>query len=677
MNLFGQEEPDEEKDHQMDQIKKRAKKSKTPTLDYFGRDLTDMAIKGLLDPVIGRDKELAQLIEILNKRKKNNAVLVGEAGCGKTTILQKLAIKIANKDIDPIFFNKRVIELSLTSVVSGTKYRGMFEERMEAIVKEASENKDVILFVDELHMMMGAGNASGAMDASNILKPALTRGELKMVGATTFDEYQKFIEKDKALERRFQKIVVTVPSPEETVEILKQIRGKYEIHHRVSYTDEVLEKIVHFSEKYITSRNNPDKSIDLLDEVGSKIRLKNSPKIPEIILELKEQIKKVQVKKIQAKDIQAYEVAAKFKAEETLLDDKLKNEESNMMVKESKSLFFVPILVDDVAQVISIHTGIPVSSLTEKDVSKLSKLDKELKNVVIGQDKAVDKVVDAIKRHRIGISDPNKGFSHLFLGATGTGKTHLIKQLAKKLYGSKDAIIRFDMSEYSMPHEVSKLIGSPPGFVGYEEGGQLTEKVKNNPYSIVLFDEFEKAHPDFRNIMLQVLDEGFLTDAQGRKVNFRNTMIIMTSNIGTAKIFGEKKVGFSKQTELTQEQLEVEIMAELKKHPTTSPEFLNRIDNIVVFNSLNESDIKRIVELNLNEFSSRLQSEKGMNIKFSSKLRDFIGKVGYDQMYGARPLKRAIVNHIEKVIVDAYIEQKIVDGDKFTIDIKDDIVFIK
>lgn len=423
MNLFenGGEQEDE-KDFPMDQIKKKSKKSKTPTIDYFGRDLTDMASKGLLDPVIGRDKELNQLIEILNKRKKNNAVLVGDAGCGKTAILQKLAMRISDQDIDPIFFGKRIIELSLTSIVAGTKYRGQFEERMEAIVKEATENKEVILFVDELHMMMGAGNASGSMDASNILKPALASGDIKLIGATTFDEYQKFIEKDKALERRFQRVMVTIPTREETIEILKQIRGKYEVHHLVSYTDEVLAKTVDFSDKYITSRNNPDKSIDLMDEVGSKIRLKNSPKIPEIILELKNNIKEIQAKKNKAKDAQLYEEAAKFKTEETSLTLKLEREEEANIKKKEKNYKFVPVTIDDLAMVISHHTGIPMTSLTEKDVVKLARLDKDLKNVVIGQDDAINKVVDAIKRHRIGISDPRKPVSMFFGGVTGSGK---------------------------------------------------------------------------------------------------------------------------------------------------------------------------------------------------------------------------------------------------------------
>jgi len=671
------EPPDEEKDFQMEQVKKRAKKSKTPTLDHFGRDLTNMAAHGLLDPVIGRDKESNQMIEILGKRGKSNPMLLGESGIGKSSLVYKLAQKIATKDINSSFFEKRIIELNLTTIVSGTKYRGMFEERMEAIVREAVSNKDVILFIDELHMLMGAGNGGGAMDASNILKPVLARGEMKLIGSTTFEEYQKYIEKDKALARRFQKISVNVQNSQEIVEILKQIKHKYEDFHGVKYSDEIIIKIVDLTDRYITDKNNPDKAIDLMDEVGSKIKLKNPIKTPENILDLKNKIKNAVEQKIIAKDAQEYETAAKYKELEDNLKKNLEEEENKFKIKlKSKSLNKIEVLFDDVARVISDYTDIPLTSLTEKEISKLSRLEKELKSKIIGQDDAVKKVVDAIKRTRVGISDPRKPNSFLYLGGTGVGKTEMVKQLAKILFDSEDAIIRFDMSEYSMPHEVSKLIGAPPGFIGHEEGGLLTEKVKNKPYSIVLFDEFEKAHPDFKNMMLQILDDGTLTDSQGRKVNFRNTLIIMTSNIGTSKMFGETKIGFSSNSN-EKINLEQEVMMELKKHPVTSPEFLNRIDSIVVFNNLEKDSIRKIVDLQLESFLKRMLKDKNITIKVGIPIREFLCEVGFDKMYGARPLKRAITIHIENVIAQGFVDQIIKDGDKVTLDIKDKEIFIK
>ena len=667
---------DENKDFQMEQIKKKAKKSKTPIIDHFGRDLTDLAAKGSLSPVVGREKELKQLVEILTKKKKNNPLLVGEAGVGKSAIVELLAIKIANKEIDSSFFDKRIIELSLTSLVAGTKYRGMFEERLEGIMKEAKENDDVILFIDEIHMMIGAGNSQGAMDAANILKPPLARGEIKLIGATTFDEYQKTIESDKALERRFKKISVCVPTTEETTQILEQIKNTYEKFHNVNYSSEIIKKIVALSDRYVTDRNNPDKSIDLMDEVGAKIRIKNSPKIPDSIIQIRVDIAQAQFEKKKASDKQEYETAQKFKELEIELEKKMFDEQENIK-RLSKSQKFIDVTFDDVALVISEQLGIPVTNLTDKEIIRLGKMHTELMNVVIGQDDAIVKLSDAIKRNRTGISNPNKPTSFIWLGKTGVGKTELVKQLSRFMFNTEESIIRFDMSEYSMKYEVSKLIGSPPGFVGYEEGGQLTEKVKNKPYSIVLFDEFEKAHPDFKNILLQILDEGSLTDAKGRKVNFKNTIIVMTSNIGTHKLSNSSKIGFDSFKSDENINVEAEVLKELKSHPTTSPEFLNRIDEIIVFKNLEKDSLKKIVDLNLNKLALRLLKDKDMKVKFSPAIKDYVLEKGYDAVYGARPMNRAITNIVEKTISDAFINQEIADGDKFTVDFKKDQPFIK
>lgn len=654
-----------------DKIKKG--KSNTPFLDNFGKDLTKLASIGKLDPVIGREEEIDQTIQILNKRKKNNPILIGESGVGKTAIVEGLAIRIFNKQVDRWLFNKRIIELNITSVVSGTKYRGEFEQRMEEIIKEVQKNPDIILFIDELHNVIGAGGASGSMDAANIIKPALARGEMRCIGATTLDEYKKVIENDSALERRFQKVYISIPTKEQTVEILKQIAPKYEDYHGVIFSDEILEKCVELSDRYITYRNFPDKAIDLMDEVGSRVKLSNVT-VSEEIKKLEGDLADAESKKAHAAITQNYEDAAKYR--DLVADVKIQIEEENVRWQEKIKQMKIQVTSEDVAKIISKQTGIPLNKLTDSENDKLINLDTYLQERVIGQDEAIIKITDAIQRSRVGVQDPNKPIaSFLFLGSTGVGKTHLAKILSKYLFDSEESFIRFDMSEYMEKFDVTKLIGAPPGYVGHEDKGQLTERVKNRPYSIILFDEIEKAHKDIFNILLQVLDDGKLTDSHGKEVNFKNTIIIMTSNIGTDKILSERKLGFSVSSSI-EDSVNDKVMAELKK--AFRPELLNRIDEKIVFQPLSEDDIIKIVDIELNHMVSRIE-KKGYKISIDMSVKKFLAENGYDKDYGARPLKRAITTHVETPIAKFLLSKNLKPGStlKLKFDDKQNIVTVK
>lgn len=663
---FGHE--DEEDDQ--DRIKKT--NSSTPNLDRFGKDLTKLAALGKLDPVIGREDEIDQTIEILNKRKKNNPILVGEPGVGKTAIAEGLALRIHQKKVDRSLKDKKIVELNITSIISGTKYRGDFEQRMDEIMKEVQKNPDIIIFIDEIHNVIGAGSASGSMDAANIIKPALARGEMRCIGATTFDEYKKVIENDSALERRFQKVYVNVPTKEETFDILKQIKIKYEDFHGVFYSEEILKSCIDISDRYITDRNFPDKALDLMDEVGSGVKL-HKIKIPESIQKLEAEMYDIVEIKDHAAKTQDYEKAAIYR-------DKQRNvlaliEQENIKWKEQLRQSRIPVEIEDVARVVSKHTGIPLNKLTDSENIKLIKLDKFLKDKIIGQDEAVEKIVDAIHRSRIGIQDPDKPIaSFLFLGSTGVGKTYLAKTLAKFMFDTEESFIRFDMSEYMEKISVSKLIGAPPGYVGYEEKGLLTEKVKNRPYSILLFDEIEKAHPDLFNILLQILDEGKLTDSTGKEVNFKNTVIILTSNIGTDKILSDKKLGFTASN--SQEDTTEMVMSELKKK--FKPELINRIDEKVVFKPINDDDVLKIIDLELTKLTKRIQ-DKGYKLSINISVKKFLSSVGYDRDYGARPLKRAITTYIETPIAKFLLIENPPEGTnlKLNLDKKDNVVVVK
>ncbi|AXT20153.1 AAA family ATPase [Flavobacteriaceae bacterium AU392] len=662
---------EEGKDNPFSQSSAKAtKKSKTPVLDNFGRDLTAMAEEGKLDPVVGREKEIQRVSQILSRRKKNNPLLIGEPGVGKSAIAEGLANRIVSRKVSRILFNKRVVTLDLASLVAGTKYRGQFEERMKAVMNELEKNDDIILFIDEIHTIVGAGGATGSLDASNMFKPALARGEIQCIGATTLDEYRQYIEKDGALERRFQKVIVEPTTVEETIEILNNIKEKYESHHNVEYTPEAIEACVKLTNRYMTERFLPDKAIDALDEAGSRVHITNID-VPKQILELENQLEDVRLTKTSVVKKQKYEEAAKLRDDEkrlekSLADAQAKWEDDSKMHRE---------IVDEesVADVVSMMTGIPVNRIAQTESNKLALLPELIKGKVIGQDEAVNKVVKAIQRNRAGLKDPNKPIgSFIFLGQTGVGKTQLAKVLSRELFDSEDSIVRIDMSEYMEKFAISRLIGAPPGYVGYEEGGQLTEKIRRKPYAVVLLDEIEKAHPDVFNMLLQVLDDGFLTDSLGRKIDFSNTIIIMTSNIGARKLkdFGTG-VGFGTAAQKSQASTNARGVIENALKKAFAPEFLNRIDDVVVFNVLEKEDINKIIDIELTKLLSRIK-DLGYILKLSKKAKGFIADKGFDQQYGARPLKRAIQKYIEDALAEEIITSKINDGDVITMDLNKD-----
>jgi ATP-dependent Clp protease ATP-binding subunit ClpC len=664
---------DENKDSSTSQSsnQKGGKKSKTPVLDNFGRDLTAMAEQGKLDPVVGREKEIQRVSQILSRRKKNNPLLIGEPGVGKSAIAEGLAIRIIKRKVSRILFNKRVVTLDLASIVAGTKYRGQFEERMKAVMNELEKNDDIILFIDEIHTIVGAGGATGSLDASNMFKPALARGELQCVGATTLDEYRQHIEKDGALERRFQKVIVEPTSVSETIEILNNIKNKYEDHHNVEYTDAAIEACVKLTNRYMSDRFLPDKAIDALDEAGSRVHITNID-VPSQIVELEAELEEVKATKNSVVKKQKYEEAAKLRDDEKRLEKSL-TEAQEKWETESK-LNRIVVSEDNVAEVVSMMTSIPVNRIAQTESNKLSKLPELISGKVIGQDEAVAKVVKAIQRNRAGLKDPNKPIgSFIFLGQTGVGKTQLAKVLAKELFDSEDTLVRIDMSEYMEKFAISRLVGAPPGYVGYEEGGQLTEKIRRKPYAVVLLDEIEKAHPDVFNMLLQVLDDGFLTDSLGRKIDFSNTIIIMTSNIGARKLkdFGSG-VGFGTAAQKSQEASNARSVIENALKKAFAPEFLNRIDDVVVFNNLEKEDIDRIIDIELAKLLERI-SELGYTLKLSKKAKRFIADKGFDKQYGARPLKRAIQKYIEDALAEEIIKSNVHEGDTITLDVgKDD-----
>ena len=644
---------------------KRTKKgSNTPILDNFSRDLIKLAEEGKIDPIIGRDKEVKRIAQILSRKKKNNAVIVGDAGVGKTAIVEKLALMIQKGECPTVLLNKRIMSLDLTSLVAGTKYRGQFEERIKAILTELQDAPNVIVFIDELHTMVGAGNASGAMDAANIMKPALARGEMQCIGATTFDEYKKHIEKDGALSRRFQKVTLKEPTQAETVAILKNLQNSYQNFHKVLYEDNVIETVVKLAGRYITDRQFPDKAIDVLDELGAEKRV--SSQIPEVIEKLKKEIEEIKEKKLEVVKKQIYEQAAKLRDEERKVTVKL-DEEIKKWVESQKDNK-TPINIDDVYSVISEMTGVPITKMDAKETQNLLNMEKTLSTKVIGQDEAISSISKAIRRNRVGIKDANKPIgSFIFLGSTGVGKTFLAKSLAENLFGDPDKIIRVDMSEFMERHNVSRLIGSPPGYIGHEEGGQLTEKVKNNPFSVILFDEIEKAHKDVFNILLQILDEGHLTDSFGRKVNFTNCLIIMTSNVGAKKVseFGGG-VGFTTSSSETQKYEVRKSMIQKSLKQQFNPEFLNRIDDIILFNALSEETLKRIVTVELGKLNSRL-TDKGYKITFEQSVIDQIFNLNTQEEYGARPLKRIIQNLCEDFLSEQILMGNIVENEEITL----------
>ena len=635
-------------------------KSKTPTLDNFGRDLTTLAREGKLDPVIGREKEIERVSQILSRRKKNNPLLIGEPGVGKSAIAEGLALRIQQKKVSRVLYGKRVITLDLASLVAGTKYRGQFEERMKAIMTELEKNRDVILFIDELHTIVGAGSSTGSLDASNMFKPALARGEIQCIGATTLDEYRQYIEKDGALERRFQKVMVEPTTVEETVQILNQIKDKYEDHHNVTYTDEAILACVNLTARYITDRFLPDKAIDAMDEAGSRVYIKNM-KVPTEIIEHEKSIEEIKELKQAAVKKQDYLEARKLKDEEERLQMELNvaQTEWDKEVKEKKEI----VSEESVAEVVSMMSGIPVTKVGKNELDKLALMDEMLNGKVVGQKEAVKKVVKAIQRNRAGLKDPNRPIgTFIFLGTTGVGKTELAKVMARELFDSDEALIRIDMSEYMEKFAVSRLVGAPPGYVGYEEGGQLTEAVRRKPYAVVLLDEIEKAHPDVFNILLQILDEGFVTDSLGRKIDFRNTIIILTSNIGTRdlKDFGDG-VGFGTTAKKTNTDARARSTIENALKKAFAPEFLNRIDDIVIFNNLEKEDIAKIIDLELTKLYSRLE-KLNYKVELTDEAKEFIAEKGWDKDFGARPLKRAIQKYIEDLLAEMLVNKILTEG---------------
>ncbi len=641
-------------------------RSKTPVLDNFGRDLTKSAEEGKLDPIVGREKEIERVSQILSRRKKNNPVLIGEPGVGKTAIAEGLALRIIQRKVSRVLFNKRVVMLDLASLVAGTKYRGQFEERMKAVMTELEKSDDVILFIDEIHTLVGAGGASGSLDASNMFKPALARGEIQCIGATTLDEYRQYIEKDGALERRFQSVMIEPATPDETFEILNNIKEKYEIHHSVTYTQEAIKACVEMSTRYMSDRHLPDKAIDVLDEVGARVHISNIH-VPKEIIDLENAIEEVKDLKNKVVKSQKYEEAARLRDDEKKLLAKL--EKAKQTWEEETTGNRYEVTEDDVAEVISMMTGIPAKRIAQSEGNKLLSMAEDLQNRVIGQEKAVGKLSKAIQRTRAGLKDPNKPIgSFIFLGPTGVGKTELAKALSQYMFDSEDALLRIDMSEYMEKFAVSRLVGAPPGYVGYEEGGLLTEKVRRKPYSVILFDEIEKAHPDVFNLMLQVLDEGFLTDSLGRRIDFRNSVIIMTSNIGSRQLkdFGQG-VGFStnaKQNQ-TEEYTKNVIEAALKKF--FSPEFLNRIDDVIVFNSLEKTDIIKILDLTIAKMLKRIKN-LGFEIKLSDSAKEFLADKGFDKDFGARPLSRALQKFLEDPLAEEILKSNLSNGDVIKVD---------
>jgi len=641
-------------------------KSKTPVLDNFGRDVTKLAESGNLDPIVGREKEIERVSQILSRRKKNNPILIGEPGVGKTAIVEGLALRIVQRKVSRVLFDKRVISLDLASLVAGTKYRGQFEERMKAIMNELEKNRDVILFIDEMHTIVGAGGASGSLDASNIFKPALARGELQCIGASTLDEYRMHIEKDGALDRRFQKVMVDPPSVDETIQILNNIKSKYEDFHSVTYTDEAIEACVKLSDRYVTDRLLPDKAIDVMDEVGARIHLKNI-NVPDNIVELEKKIEDVKNEKNKVVKSQKFEEAASLRDTEKKLAEEL--EKAKIAWEEESKHKRYPIDEEAIAEVINIMTGIPVRKMVEAETEKLRKMSDDMKGMVVGQDEAITKVVKAIQRNRVGLKDPKKPIgTFIFLGPTGVGKTELARSLARYLFDSEDSLIRVDMSEYMEKFTVSRLIGAPPGYVGYEEGGQLTEKVRRKPYSVILLDEIEKAHPDIYNILLQVLDDGQLTDGLGRKVDFKNTIIIMTSNIGARQLkdFGAG-VGFATAASVENEDEENKAVIEKALKRTFSPEFLNRIDDVVIFNSLSKENIFSIIDISMKGVLKRIQN-LGYGLELSEDAKTFLADKGYDQQFGARPLHRAIQKYLEDPLAEEILNMNVKPGDVLVVD---------
>ncbi|NND62631.1 MAG: ATP-dependent Clp protease ATP-binding subunit [Flavobacteriaceae bacterium] len=643
------------------------KKSKTPVLDNFGRDLTALAEEGKLDPVVGREAEIQRVSQILSRRKKNNPLLIGEPGVGKSAIAEGLALRIVQRKVSRILYDKRVVTLDLASLVAGTKYRGQFEERMKAVMNELEKNDDIILFIDEIHTIVGAGGATGSLDASNMFKPALARGEIQCIGATTLDEYRQYIEKDGALERRFQKVLVEPTTVEETIEILQNIKDKYESHHNVSYTDAALEACVKLTNRYMTERFLPDKAIDALDEAGSRVHITNI-NVPEKILTIESKLEEVRELKNSVVKKQKYEEAAKLRDDEKNLEKELATAQE-AWEKESK-LHKELVDEEEVAEVVSMMTGVPVNRIAQTESNKLAALPDRIKGKVIGQDEAVVKVVKAIQRNRAGLKDPNKPIgSFIFLGQTGVGKTQLAKVLARELFDNDNALVRIDMSEYMEKFAVSRLIGAPHGYVGYEEGGQLTEKIRRKPYAVVLLDEIEKAHPDVFNMLLQVLDDGYLTDSLGRKIDFRNTIIIMTSNIGARKLkdFGQG-VGFGTAAKESQADANAKSIIENALKKAFAPEFLNRVDDVMVFNVLEREHIHKIIDIELDKLFGRI-TDLGYNLTLTEKAKDYIADKGFDKDYGARPLKRAIQKYIEDALAEEIINSNLKEGDSITIDL--------
>lgn len=664
-NDEGEDDFDEEKKYSQQKPQRGAAanqpKTKTPVLDNFGRDITRLAEAGTLDPIVGRENEIERVSQILSRRKKNNPILIGEPGVGKTAIVEGLALRIVQRKVSRVLFDKRVVSLDLAALVAGTKYRGQFEERMKAIMNELEKNRDVILFIDEIHTIVGAGGASGSLDASNIFKPALARGELQCIGASTLDEYRMYIEKDGALDRRFQKVMVEQPSVDETIQILNNIKSKYEDYHNVTYSQEAIDACVKLSDRYMTDRLLPDKAIDVMDEVGARKHIKNI-NVPEDIIELEKKIEEIKLEKNKVVKSQRFEEAASLRDSEKRLQEQLEKAKTDWE-EESKHKRF-PIEEEDIAEVVCMMTGIPVKRMVEEETVKLRNMGEDLKGAVIGQEDAIKKVVKAIQRNRVGLKDPKKPVgTFIFLGPTGVGKTELARSLARLLFDSEDALIRIDMSEYMEKFTVSRLIGAPPGYVGYEEGGQLTERVRRKPYSVILLDEIEKAHPDIYNILLQVLDDGQLTDGLGRKVDFKNTLIIMTSNIGARQLkdFGAG-VGFATANRLQNAEENNKAVIENALKRTFSPEFLNRIDDVIIFNSLTKENIFEIIDLLMKGVMKRL-SNLGFSMELSPEAKDFIADKGYDSQFGARPLHRAIQKYLEDPLAEEILNMNIKNGD--------------